>query len=152
MALGQFLADGLVTFGEGQANQPGEYLLEVLGGLFGGVVQCDKDSSEENGIGDDNKHHCHPSPLQSEDLADSSVSLTGVDRTDASGVRGQSFAIRAGIAVEESPDVHVDAVAHGCYLEYQGSYSKDQNGNPVILCAVFDVDMAHFSESKGDAG
>lgn len=152
MALGQFLADSLVTFGEGQAYQPGEYFLEVLGCLLGGVVQRDKNSSEKNGIGDDNKHHRHPSPLQSENFANSSVCLTGVDRTDAGGVRWQSFAVRTGIAIEESPDIHVDAVAHGCYLKYQGSYSKDQNGNPVILCAVFDIDMAHFSESKRDTG
>lgn len=42
----------------------------------------------------------------------------------------------------------MDAVGHGCDLKYQSGASEDQDGNPVIVCAVFDIDVTHGAESE----
>lgn len=46
----------------------------------------------------------------------------------------------------------MDTVGHGGQLEDQSGNGKDQDGNPVIVGAVVDVDMAHFSESIRNSG
>ena len=114
-----------------------------------GIIHLHKNDGQKDHVYNDDKHYRSSSPLQSDNLLNSPIGLSGSNGLDAATARRMSreagAGLRCGIGAS-IVDVYLDTVAESDKLQNSRDRGEGQKRSPVILHSFNVVDVACVSK------